>query len=104
MHHHAVDLRRVLAGQHLVALMSANDASCHFIPDHRIDIAEVVQAALDLLIRRVAGLDVLAGIAFRGLEPVNADSFRCSLQAPFRELKYWFSFCSCLRRLNHLPP
>ena len=79
MHHHAVDLRRALIDQHLVALMSADNVAGHFVPDHRIDITEVVQAALDLFIRRVAGLEILAGIVFRGLEFLNGNALQVHL-------------------------
>ena len=73
MHDHAVDLCRALADQHLVALMPADDISSDLIPDDRIDIAEVMQAAPDLFIGRIAGLEIFAGIVFCGLEAVNAD-------------------------------
>ena len=73
MHDHAVDLRRALGDQHLVSLMPTDDVACDLVPDHGIDIAEVMQAAPDLFIGRIAGLEVFAGIVFRGLEEVNAD-------------------------------
>ena len=68
MHDHAVNLRRALADQHLVSLMPADDVARDLVPDHRIDIAEVMQAAFDFFIRRVSGLEVFTRIVFRALE------------------------------------
>ena len=62
---------RAFSLQHLVALMPADDVARHLIPDDGIDIPEVVQAALDLLIRRIARLQVFPGVVFRRLQPVN---------------------------------
>ena len=41
--------------------------ACHFIPNNRIDIAEILHGAFDFLIRRIAGLQVFARIVFRRL-------------------------------------
>ena len=68
MHDHAVDLRRALADQHLVSLMPADDVARDLVPDHGIDVAEVMQAAFDFFIRRVSGLEVFTRIVFRALE------------------------------------
>ena len=65
MHDHAVNLRRALADQHLVSLMPADDVARDLVPDHRIDIAEVMQAAFDFFIRRVSGLEVFTRIVVR---------------------------------------
>ena len=70
---HAVDLRRAFRRQHLIALMAAHDVARDLVPDDGIHIAELMQAAFDFFIGRVAGLQVFAGIVFRGLQAVDAN-------------------------------
>ena len=71
MHHNAVHLSRSFSLQHLVALVTADDVARHLVPDDGIDIPKVVQAALDFLIRQVAGLQVFPGVVLRGLQHLN---------------------------------
>ena len=71
---HAVDLRRAFRRQHFVALMPAHDVARDLVPDDGIHVAELMQAAPDLFIGRIAGLQVFAGIVFRRLQAVDADS------------------------------
>ena len=71
VHHNAVHLSRSFSLQHLVALVTADDVARHLVPDDGIDIPKVVQAALDFLIRRVAGLQVFPGVVLRGLQHLN---------------------------------
>lgn len=77
---HAVDLRRALSDQHLIALMAPHDVARHLVPDDGIDISEVGEAALDLFIGRVAGLQVFARIVLRGLEPIHGDPLQIHLR------------------------
>ena len=74
MHDHAVDLRHALGQQHLVALVPADDVARDLVPDHGVDIAEVVQASLDFFVGGIAGPKVFAGVVFGGLQLVDADS------------------------------
>ena len=71
---HAVDLRRAFRRQHLIALMAAHDVARDLVPDDGIHIAELMQTAPDLFIGRIAGFQVFAGIVFRGLQAIDADS------------------------------
>ena len=52
---HAVDLRRAFRRQHFVALMSADDIARNLVPDDGIHIAELMQAAPDFFVGRIAG-------------------------------------------------
>ena len=70
---HAVDLRRAFRRQHLIALVAADDVARDLVPDNGIHIAEFMQAAPDLFVGRIAGLQVFAGIVFRGLQAIDAD-------------------------------
>ena len=70
---HAVDLRRAFRRQHFIALMPAHDVARDLVPDNGIHIAELMQTAPDLFIGRIAGLQVFAGIVFRGLQAVDAN-------------------------------
>ena len=54
--------------------MTADDIARDLVPDDGVDIAELMQTAFDLFIGRIAGLQVFAGIVFRGLQAVDADS------------------------------
>ena len=42
-------------------------------------LAKVMHAAPDLFISRIAGLEVFAGIVFRGLEPLDGDALQIHL-------------------------
>ena len=83
MHDHAVDLRHALGQQHLVALVPAHNVTRDLIPDHGVDIAEVVQAALDFFVGGIAGPKVLAGVVFSGLQLFDADSPQIHLSVHF---------------------
>ena len=72
---HAVDFRRAFRRQHLVALMAAHDVSRDLVPDDRIHIAELMQAAPDLFVSRIARLQVFSGIVFRGFHHGNRQLF-----------------------------
>ena len=72
---HAVDLRRTFRRQHFIALMAAHDVARDLVPDNGIHIAELMQTAFDFFIGRVAGLQVFAGIVFRGLHHGNRQLF-----------------------------
>ena len=63
-HHYAGDLFGAFRLEHLEALMPAHDIPRDLVPDDGIHIAELMQAAPDLFIRRIAGLQVFAGIIF----------------------------------------
>ena len=65
MNHHAVDFLYALRDQHLIPLVAAHDVAGDLIPDHGIDIAVGGHAAFDLLIGRIARLQVFARIVFR---------------------------------------
>ena len=70
---HAVDLRRAFRRQHFVALMSAHDVARDLVPDNGIHVAELMQAAFDFFVSQIAGLQVFAGIVFRGFQAIDAD-------------------------------
>ena len=72
---HAVDLRRAFRRQHFVALMSADDIARNLVPDDGIHIAELMQAAPDLFVSRIARLQVFSGIVFRGFHHGNRQLF-----------------------------
>ena len=63
-HHYAGDLFGAFRLEHLEELMPAHDIPRDLVPDDGIHIAELMQAAPDLFIRRIAGLQVFAGIIF----------------------------------------
>ena len=74
-HHYAGDLFGAFRLEHLEALMPAHDIPRDLVPDDGIHIAELMQAAPDLFIRRIAGLQVFAGIVFRGFHHGNRQLF-----------------------------
>ena len=80
VHHNAVHLGRAFSLQHLEALVTADDVARHLIPDDGIDVPEVVQAALDLLIRGIARLQVFPGVVFRRLQPVNGHGLHVQIR------------------------
>lgn len=66
MNHHAVDFLHTLCDQHLILLIVAHDGVGDLVvSDQRIDIAVGGHVVLDLLIGRIARLQVFARIVFR---------------------------------------
>ena len=64
MNDHALKLGRALCGQHLVPLVATHDIARGLVPNNRVNVPEVRQAALDLLIRWITRLQVFARIIF----------------------------------------
>ena len=52
---HAVDLRRAFRRQHFIALVAADNVARNLVPDDGIHIAELMQAAPDFFVGRIAG-------------------------------------------------
>jgi len=79
MHHHTVDLSRPFSDQYFLSLMSPYDIARDFVPNDRVHVAVVIEAALDLFIGRVTRLQVLARVVFRGFELLNGNPLQVHL-------------------------
>ena len=80
VHHNTVHLGDAFCLQHLEALVPADDVACHLVPDDGIYVSEVMQAAPDLFIRRIARLQVFPGVVFCRLQPVNGHGLHVQIR------------------------
>ena len=72
--HDDVQLLMSLLDEDLVALVSSDDVAGALVPDDRVYVSELLDAALDVLVLRISGLQVNPGVVGCGVHPVDADS------------------------------
>lgn len=70
-HDDAGDLGMTQVFQHLQSLVAADHIASSLIPDDRLHIAELCNAALEFFVFRIAGFQMLAGIVCRRLQLID---------------------------------